>query len=173
MMFNNIFDIFIQRNLIACTGSFFLGIITAKFYDFFKKIYIVVISLIINIILTYVNIPYLIIIIRQIHGFSLLLFLLFIGNYLMNTKLKTFFIELSKISYGMFLFQNKIIDDIKRVFPGGKWYSIILLILFIILLTIICAKILSIVTNSIFQSDLFKFFESKIISNKKESVLHK
>lgn len=109
MMFTKIFDIYIQRNLIACTGSFSLGIITAKYYKYFQKKYIMVISLIINIFLTIIKISYLDIIVRQIHGFSLLLFLLFIGNYVMKTKLKAFFVELSKIVMVYFYFNIKLL----------------------------------------------------------------
>lgn len=173
ILFTNIFGIIVERNMITCTGSFFVGIIISKFYDFFQQKYILLISVIINIILTYVTIPYLIIIVRQIHGFSLLIFLLFIGKYIMNTRLKTLFIELSKISYGIFLFQNQNIANIKKVFPCDNWYYIIIILLLTILLTIICAKILSIVVDSIFQSKLFRLFELKILTNKKEFTLNR
>ena len=133
----------------------------------FKKIFFVnnnsfFISFIIFIVLRTVKI-YSSIIIFQIQGFSLFIILTKIGKYLTQKKYARIFIKISNISYSIYLFHHRIIIDILSVNNPLKWYSHILVLSLVLLLTIFCSKIHSIVVDSFLKSNFFQIIESLFI----------
>lgn len=146
-------------NIITSINSFYFGMVIAKNYKFFLRKHIFFFSFTLFIYLYLVKISRFIIIL-QMQGFCLYILLINLGHYIMRAKYKFFFIEISKLSYNIFLFQHKIILDILGVWNPYEWYFHILLILITILLIIICAKILYIVVKTITQSKLFEKIES-------------
>ena len=154
-----------RRNIFNCFNSFYFGMITIKFhYLFFKNKIIFIISFIIFVFLYFIRAE--IVLLAQIHGFSLYISLVQIGEVVMNTRFKNIFIEIGNLSYNIFLFQHIIILDILGVNNPTEWYYHILLLGITIMLTIICAKVLFIVVNNILQSTFFikmeYFFIKKI-----------
>ena len=148
-------------NIITCITSFYFGMEALRFKNFYltnKKSFIISCFLLILLctIKIKINID---IIIFQIQGFSLFIILYQIGLYVMETKWNLLFNEISNLSYGIFLFHHKIIVDILSLYNPIEWHVIILLLLIIIFLTIICAKIHSMVVNSVVKSYLFKIID--------------
>lgn len=152
------------KNIITCINSFYFGMLIAKGYKFFlkKKIFFISFSLFIFFYLVKIKS---FIIILQIQGFCLYILLINFGFYIMRTKYKFLFIEISKLSYNIFLFQRKIILDILGVWNPYEWYFHILLLLITVLLIIICAKVLYIVVKTIIDSKIFEKIESNFLNN--------
>ena len=103
------------------------------------------------------------ILISQIQGFSLFILLFHIGQYLMKKKIQIIFIEISRISYSIYLFHHKIIFDILSLNNPTEWYMHIILLFIIIILAIICSEIHLMVINSIIKSNMFRKLESFFI----------
>jgi peptidoglycan/LPS O-acetylase OafA/YrhL len=111
-----------------------------------------------------------IILIFQIQGFALFIMLVQIGKKIMKFRIKIIFVEISTLSYNIFLFHHKIIIDILNIINPTEWYLNMILLLIIIILTIILSKILYIIIKKILNSKCFKLFERiliKKINNKK------
>ena len=102
------------------------------------------------------------IIIWQLQGFSLFIVLFHIGQYIMLTKVNIIFRKINNISFSIYLFHHIIIYDVLSINNPTEWYLHLFLLLITILLTIICAKIHSMVGNSITNSPTFKKLESLI-----------
>ena len=152
-----------ERNLITCIQSFYFGMISIKSNTFLLTNRVCgIIALIILLFLCFFNLPKFILI-NQIQGFSLFITLIHIGNYIMKTKFRCIFIEISKLSYSMYLVHHHIIKDILGVNNPQEWYNSFLMLGLSILLTIIYAKILLIIIDSIFRSLLFIKIENKFI----------
>ena len=161
----NIFSYCKTMNIITCITSFYFGIETLRFQNFYltnKKSFILSCFLLILLctIKIEINID---IIIFQIQGFSLFIVLYQIGEYVMETKWNLLFNEIGNLSYSIFLFHHKIILDVLSLYNPVEWYAIILLLLIIIFLTIICAKIHCMVVNSVVKSYLFKKIDTLFI----------
>lgn len=103
------------------------------------------------------------VLISQIQGFSLFILLYHIGHYLMKKKIQIIFIEISRMSYSIYLFHHKIIFDILSLNNPTEWYIHIVLLFIIIILAIICSEIHLMVVNSIIKSHKFKKLESLFI----------
>ena len=99
------------------------------------------------------------ILIYQMQGFSLFIILFQIGDYIMAKKINYIFIEISNISFSIYLFHHKIIVDILTLNNPDEWYLHLILLQMTILLTLICSKIHSIVVNSLLESHIFKKIE--------------
>lgn len=161
--YNNNIIILDSRNIVNCINSFYFGMIAIKFQNlFFKNKIIFIISFIILLFLYFIRISK-IILLSQIHGFSLYITLVQIGEYVMKCRFRIIFIEIGNLSYNIFLFQHLIILDVLGVNNPTEWYYHILLLGITIILTIICAKVLFIVVNNLFQNTLFKKIESFFI----------
>jgi len=165
MIKKKFFIIIGMRNIIICFASFYFGIETIRFKNFFLTNKIMfTLSFLILIFLDVVKIKikfYLLI--YQIQGISLYLVLYRIGQYVMGTKYKTIFIEISNLSYSIYLYHHRIIFDILSIYNPTAWYALILLLFIIILLTIICSKIHFMVIDSIIKSYIFKYLDSLFI----------
>jgi hypothetical protein len=102
---------------------------------------------------------------NQIQGFSLFIILVQVGNYVMTMKIKSIFIKISKLSYSIYLIHHCIIIDILSVNNPKEWYNSLILLGLSISIIIIYAKILFIIIDTIFHSNLFKKIENKFIKN--------
>lgn len=161
MYCTDLFEIMKFTNLITCMTSFYIGMIFIKFKDlFFKNKISWMVSLLILVVMRFVKFPNFVFF-HQIQGLSLLVVLVQLGNCVMMTRWKSFFTELSKMSFSIFLFQHVVILDMQGVFNPEKWYKILVILFATIVLTLICAKILLIVVNYLTNSKLFKILESK------------
>lgn len=155
------------RNMITCTATFYFGMVALRYKDFFFKNKIVgIVSFLILIFLCCVRLPQFVFV-YQIQGLALMIVLIQAGNMIMTTKAKPFFAEISKLSFCIFLFQHIIILDIQGVCNPQAWYKILVVLGATIILTIICAKVLSIVADYFLQSRFFKKIDSKIIKERK------
>ena len=152
--------IFLKKtNIIVSIYSFYFGMLSSKLHIlFFKNKIILIISTVIFIFLCLIKISDLILIF-QIQGFSIFLLLVRIGELLMLTRFKIIFIEISTLSYNIFLFQHIIILDILHVNNPKEWYKHLLLLSITIILTILCSKVLFIVVNNVKKSFFFKKIE--------------
>ena len=100
------------------------------------------------------------ILISQIQGFCLFIILYRLGEYIMRTKIKIIFNEISNISYSIFLIHSQIISNIRRFQDPNEWYLHIILLIVTILITIIYAKIHLLVVHSIYKSNIFRKIDS-------------
>jgi len=163
MIRTKFFNIFIDCNLITCIQSFYFGMISIKSKAFLLTNKICgIIALITLIFLCNYHFPRFILI-YQIQGFSLFIILVQLGNYAMKTKFKYIIREISKLSFSIYLLHHRTIKNILGVNNPKEWYNSLIMLIFSILLTIIYAKILFIIINSIFHSNLFIKFENKFI----------
>ena len=159
----NFFIISKERNIITCITSFYLGMEAIRFKNiFFNNKISFIIFLFIFLTLRIIKVsPF--ILIFQIQGFSLFIILNQIGKYVMKSKLKIIFSEISKLSYNIFLFHHKIIHDVLGLINPIEFYFHILLLLITFTLTFISSKIHFEVVNYIIQSFIFKKIESIFI----------
>ena len=161
----NFFIIDKTRNMITCITSFYFGIEAIRFKRFYlirKKIFII--SIFIFSFLCFVKIKINCdLIVYQIQGFSLFIALYHIGKYIMKTKINIIFFEISKLSYSIYLFHRRILFDILSVNNPIDWYSHLMQLSLLILLTFICSKIHLMVVNSIYKGFLFKKLDSLFI----------
>ena len=161
----NFFIIHKTRNMITCITSFYFGLETIRYKRFYlirKKIFII--SLFIFSFLCLVKIKINCdLIVCQIQGFSLFIVLYHIGKYVMKTKINIIFIEISNLSYSIYLFHRRILFDILSLNNPKEWHSHLIQLSLLILLTFICAKIHLMVVNSIFKCFLFKKLDSLFI----------
>lgn len=156
----NYFIILKDCNIITCVYSFYFGMIAIKFQRlFFENKNTFIISFIIFVLLYFYKLPNFILI-WQIQGFSLYIILVQIGQYIMLSRFKIIFKQISILSYNIFLLHHTMIYNILEVYNPTEWYLHIALLGITILLTMICSKILLIIVNVIYQSNIFKKLES-------------
>ena len=94
---------------------------------------------------------------------SLFIVLYHIGKYVMKTKINIIFIEISNLSYSIYLFHRRILFDFLSLNNPKEWQSHLIQLFLVILLTFICSKIHLMVVNSIFKCFLFKKLDSLFI----------
>ena len=83
----------------------------------------------------------------------------------MNHKLQSFFNEISRLNYCLFLFHHITIINVFSLNNPKIWYKIIFTLGVIILLSIIYSKILHIIIESIYKSRAFIKIESYFDKN--------
>ena len=165
LMYNtNLFLIGKNRNIITCITSFYFGIETYRF----KKIFIsnrisFCFFFVVLLFLSKIHIKSGFILIYQIQGFSLFIVLFQIGKYAMKTNFNIIFIEISKLSYSIYLFHHRIIIDILSLYNPKNFYAHIPLLSITILLIIICSTIHLIVVKTVYKSYIFQKIESFFI----------
>ena len=163
MYLTNFFIIRPSRNIFVCINSFYFGMLGIKFnYIFFKCKVTFVISLFIFIFLSLKRISN-IILIFQMQGFALFIILVQIGDKIMKYRIKSIFIELSNLSYNIFLFHHAIIRDIIEIKNPTDLNLTLMLLLIIIILIIFLSKILFIIVKKILNSKIFTIIEEIII----------
>ncbi len=112
----NYFIILKDCNIITCVNSFYFGMIAIKFQRLFfenKKTFII--SFIIFVLLYFYKLPNFILI-WQIQGFSLYIILVQIGQYIMLSRFKIIFKQISILSYNIFLLHHTMIYNILEVY---------------------------------------------------------
>ena len=159
MYYTNFFKILIRINMITSINSFYFGMLGIIYHDLFLNKIAFIISLILFIFLYFIRISD-IILIYQIQGFSLYIILVQMGKYIMKSEYKQIIIEINNLSYYIFLLHHKIIFLILKFNNPDKWYLQLELLIIAIILTIISSKIVYIITNSIYNNNLFKKIES-------------
>ena len=162
----NYFEIEIYRNLITCFSSFYFGMVFIKNKNFFSNKIVIFIAFCINIFLYFKeihsNFP---LFIYQIQGFTFLIILICLGKIIMNSRLQSFFNEISRLSYCIFLFQHKTIRNVFSIYNPTSWYKTFFTLGAIILLTIIYSYIILTVIESIYKSRIFIRIESYFVQN--------
>lgn len=98
-------------------------------------------------------------------GFTFLIILICLGKIIMNSRLKFFFNEISRLSYCIFLFHHKIIYNVLAFYNPEIWYKVIFTLIVIILLSVINSQILLIIIESIYKSKAFIKIESYFVNN--------
>ncbi len=166
MVKTKFFEISINRNLITCISSFYFGMIFIKYKKFFINKKVIFISFCINIFLYFNKIHSIFsLFISQLQGFTFLIILIFLGKIIMKSKLQSFFNEISRLSYCIFLFHHIIIMNVFSLNNPKIWYKIVFTLGVIILLSIIYSKILLIIIESIYKSRVFIKIESYFMQN--------
>ena len=162
----NYFVINIYRNLITCFSSFYFGMVFIKNQNIFRNKIVIFIAFCMNIFLYFKKIhssfP---LFIYQIQGFTFLIILICLGKIIMNSRLQSFFNEISRLSYCIFLFQHKTIHNVFSIYNPTSWYKTLFTLGAIILLTIIYSKIILTVIESIYKSRVFITIESYFVHN--------
>ena len=155
------FKISRNRNLITCISSFYFGMIFIRYKNFFLNKIIIFLAFFINIFLYFKEIhskfP---LFIYQLQGFTFLIILIWLGKIIMNSRLRSFFNEISRLSYCIFLLHHIIIMNFFLLNNPKIWYKIIFTLGIIIILSIIYSKILLIIIESIYKSRAFIKIES-------------
>ena len=166
MSFTKYFTINIATNPITCLTSFYFEMLFIKKKNFFLNKIVVFISLCINIFLCIIKVhSFFMTLIFQLQGFSLLIVLIYLGEFIMNIKAKIFFNEISKLSYYIFLLHHSIIKNVFSLYNPTVWYGILEALGIIILLSVLYSKILLIILEYIFKNQTFINIESYFIKN--------
>ncbi len=177
MLGTDIFIIDTFRNIITCMTSFYLGIAAMKHYKlFFQNIMFFIICSFVFLIMTFVTLPINLgrggVIIEQIQGFSFIIMIIQIGEWIKLPTVRRLFSWISNISFPIFLFQHKIILKVLGVNNPTDALETIGMLLVTILLTIICAKTLFVINKSIVNSKGFIAIENRLCS-KTNKILEK
>ena len=163
------FEIFYYMNLITCISSFYFGIVFIKYKNFFLNKIVIYISFFINIFLYFKSIyskfPSFKYQIYQLQGFTFLIILIYLGKIIMNSRLKSLFNEISRLSYFIFLFHHITIMKVFSLNNPMIWYKIIFILVVIILLSIIYSKVLQTIIESIYKSRAYISIESYFVKN--------
>ena len=160
------FEISKDRNLITCISSFYFGMVLIKYKNFFLNKKVIFISFCINIFLYFKRIhSNFSLIISQLQGFTFLIVLICLGKIIMKSRLQTYFKEISRLSYCLFLFHHIIIMNVFSLNNPIIWYKIIFTLGVIIILSIIYSKILLIIIEFIYKSRAFIKIESYFVQN--------
>ena len=162
-----VFRVEMDRNLFSCLLSFEFGMVLMKYQHKWKNNkYIFIISSIVSLCLLFVKmsvVPEII----SVHVLGITLFLSFnyVGRWIMkNSILKALFMELSGLSYAVFLVQHIIISKmVGQYMPENDVLSCLWLLL-IIIVTIGVAKLLTVVTNLLLKSKPYRKFEGLFIN---------
>ena len=140
--------------------------------DFFLNKIVIFIAFCINIFLYFKkihsNFP---LFIYLIQGFTFLIILICLGKIIMNSRLQSFFNEISRLSYCIFLLQHRTILGVFSIYNPKSWHKTFFTLGAIILLTIIYSKIILTVIESIYKSRVFIIIESYFVHNKEYHIL--
>ena len=160
------FEIIIERNIITCFSSFYFGMVFIKNKNFFLNKIVIITAFCMNIFFYFKeihsNFP---IFIYQLQGFTFLIILIYLGKIIMNSRLQSFFNEISRLSYCIFLFQHITIINVFSIYNPTSWYKTFFTLGLIILLTIIYSKIILTIIESIYKSSVFIIIESYFVKN--------
>lgn len=162
----NLFKINIGCNLFSCLISFEVGMLLMKYNQIWKKNMIIFMtSLFLSIVILFVKMNF---IHENIFNHLLALcsffFLSYLGDYIMHNKIwNAVFLFISKISFAVFLLQHIVIRIVLgRFMPGNDWISILYL-LGIIAITIVLAKILTLINDRLLKTRLFRKLDELIL----------
>lgn len=164
MYSTDFFEIEKSRNLITCASSFYIGILFVNFKDFlFNNKVFGLTAFAILIITIHFKLPNFILF-HQIQGLLLLIVLIQTGNYIMKTLIGNSMVEISRLSFCIFLLQHMVILDIQRLFNPSEWYKILIILSIVIITTILCAKILQLIVSKMLNTSIFSKIENKFLA---------
>ena len=152
-------------NIVTCIASFYFGMETIRYNNFYltnKKTFILSILLLIFLCKIKINFKFPILI-YQIQGFSLFIALYQIGQLIMTTKFNIIFNQISILSYSIFLCHHHIILDILSIHNPTEWYIHLMLLLISIILILIYSKIHIMVVDIMLKTDVFKKIDSYFV----------
>ena len=104
--------------------------------------------------------------INQIHGFSLYILLIRIGEYIMSKSYSQIFHIISGLSYSVFLYHHWILRNILYIYNPIKLSSHLKLLFKTIIIIIFNAKIHCIIVSFFMKSKLFKILDSFFLDRK-------
>lgn len=159
------------RSQVTCLFSFYIGIMLRKYSGFFSKKIFLFISLAVFSVMYFFPVSFPLInagnvIVNQIQGLTLFCILMHAGKVVMNYSVpRKVFDEIGKISYPIYLLQHNIVMKVLGSFDPHNVLKEILLIAITIMLTVIYAKVVSVVVKSVLNSHIFQKAESRILKN--------
>ena len=160
------FEISKGRNLITCISSFYFGMVYIKYKNFFLNKKVIFVAFCMNIFLYFKKIhSNFSLNISQLQGFTFLIGLIWLGKIIMKSRLQTYFNEISRLSFCIFLFHHIIIMNVFSLNNPKIWYKIIFTLGVIIILSVIYSKILLTIIESIYKSKAFIKIESYFVEN--------
>jgi len=166
----NFFTISVSRNLISCLISFLFGIVAIQNKSIIENKLTIIISTFITVIVLFVSIPIPNDISQHIAGFALFIVLWNLGKIVMKRNVINIIItELDKITFHIFLYQNIAIGKFIGLKNPTSLGKKIIWCLIVIIYTIICAKIISVVVASIINSKPMKKIDSYFLEPKKQT----
>ena len=143
------FKISDEHNLFTCLFCFVLGMVIEK-YELYKKTVLLIPSILIFVILTFLKIPVSIVICGNVAGICLLFILYNIGKIIMKSKcISLIFNEIGRISYQIFLLQHLIIVFVLNNIPPADNIAMVCKLALTIVLIIAAAEVLNIVTKAV------------------------
>lgn len=157
----NIYRIIIYGNIFTCLNAFYFGMIVVKYKKFFlKNVIVFIISFLLLIFLFVYKISNTFFLINQIHGFSLYIFLLRIGEFIMSKKYSQIFHIISGLSYSIFLYHHWILRNILHIKNPIELSSHLKLLFITIIIIIFYAKIHCIIISYVMKSKIFEILDT-------------
>lgn len=154
------------RNIFSCICSFEIGMLIIKHHNWLKNLKLVIISFLGAFIIYTMKLPINSNIAIHLMGIFLFFILFYLGEIVMKISyLNNFILEISRISYAIFLLHHIILAKILLIYNPNNYINILLLLIFIIILVIIVSKILYLITNLVLKSKIYLIFEKKIKDN--------
>ena len=155
----DLYKIDARCNLFSCLISFVLGMVLMKYRSIWhKKAVVFLVSLFVSVVIIFVKIDFIHEnICNHLLAFSLFFVLSYIGELIMKNKvcLKVFG-ELSGLSYAIFLIQHIVINFALKFYMPTNDLLAVCLLLAIIAITIVFAKLLTLVNNKLLKSPIIK-----------------
>lgn len=150
------------RNIISCLVSFVIGMFISK-YALYKNNICIAISFAMFVIVLFVKLPIHNYYSVHICGLGLFFVMYYIGNKLIRLKtLSKVVMELSNLSFPIFLLQHLIVVQIIAAFKPTSVVCVMVFMFIACLLTIIEAKMLSVITKEVLNSNIYLFCENKL-----------
>lgn len=163
-LFVDLTGISTSRKVFSCLISFEFGMLIMKNKQLLTNKPVVIVSFIISVIICLIKLPINANILAHILSLVLFFVMYYIGNYVMKSKFLNKSISfVSKISYPIFLLQHLIILYLLRIYSPQEPVMIILGLIVTIAVTIVSAKILSLITNLILKSKWYLKLENKFL----------
>lgn len=163
-----IYKIDIGRNLFSCLISFELGMVLTKNSRLWKKnCWLFLLSILVAVVLLSIRLNY----IHEnisVHLLSICFFIIlsYIGSFLMKSRIcLKVFSEISSVSFAIFLLQHVVILCMLRLYMPANDMIAFLWLLAIIILTIVLAKVLTLINTSLLNSKLFRRIDRLLKSN--------
>ena len=146
-------------NLFSCLISFVLGMVLMKYRSIWhKKAVVFLVSLFVSVVIIFVKLDFIHEnICNHILAISLFFVFSYIGELIMKNKvLLKVFSELSGLSYAIFLIQHIVINFALKFYMPTNDLLAVCLLLAIIAITIVFAKLLTLVNNKLLKSPIIK-----------------
>ncbi len=173
MLGTDYFQIIPFRNLFVCLASFCAGIQIIKLWTNLQKNTKKILmggGTSVFIALTFLPFPIGLgnasFILEQVHGIAFFIVLMGIGELTHRFIHANRFVTLiAKFSFPMFLLHHKIIMKVQGVYDPTDFPGEICILIFTVIFTILCAKVATIINETIMRSTVFYKIESWILKN--------